>query len=66
MAKESDTTWSPSRITGTVLDTPPSTLATSRKRVGTERNSSPLCRSAIATFQQCGLKGLRSSAPTRS
>ena len=57
---------SPSRITGTVFETPPSTAGTAVKGVGTLRKSSPLWASAIAVFQQCGLKGRCDLSPTRS
>ena len=58
--------WSPSRITGTVFETPPSTSGTSVKGVGTLWKSSPLWASDIAVFQQCGLKGRVGVVPTRS
>src|SRR3546814_9158042 len=38
----------------------------SLKRQGMRRASTPLCANAIRTFQQCGLKRSRESAPANS
>jgi hypothetical protein len=66
MAKESETSVSPSRISGTIFVAPPSSCGMAVNGAGTEVKGRPLWASAMATFQQCGLKGRDVSAPTRS
>jgi len=66
IAQESNTTRSPSTITGTLPWPEKASLSLSVKRQGMVSTVSPLCASANFVRQQYGLKRSAGSAPARS